>query len=147
RVCEQLAGEIPTYFRGEREHPLELGLRLHQFACEELVIDPSPSALARSMCMSPFDAAIHDAAGRALCQSAFAFYEEHAAIASADAYFPGRGACRAIRDVLREPRLELAAWYIAGMEEPLDTTMVPATARHGYKHFKLKLSGCNIERD
>src|SRR5262249_4942118 len=65
-LCELLVAEVPKYFRNVALHPLELGLRLHYLACHELPIEPSPPVLARAMCESPFDAAIHDAVGQAL---------------------------------------------------------------------------------
>jgi L-alanine-DL-glutamate epimerase-like enolase superfamily enzyme len=99
------------------------------------------------MCASPFDAAIHDAAGRALGRSAFALYDDEVALPSADAYFPEDGACKAIRDVIRPPRLELPAWHIVGIEEQLEATLVPAIRQHGYKCFKLKLTGRDTELD
>src|SRR5437773_887342 len=77
QLCERLAVEAPTVFRDVKCHPLELGLRLHHLACSELAIEPNPPELARAMCASPFDAAIHDAAGQALGVSAFALYGEH----------------------------------------------------------------------
>jgi L-alanine-DL-glutamate epimerase-like enolase superfamily enzyme len=146
-MCERLAAEAPKCFRDVKAHPLELGLRLHQWACHEMAIEPDPPLLARAMCASPFDAAIHDAAGRALNRSAFSLYNEAVAMPSADAYFPEGGACGAIRDVLRQPRLELPAWYVVGIHEPLESTLVPAIRRHGYWCFKLKLSGRDNELD
>jgi L-alanine-DL-glutamate epimerase-like enolase superfamily enzyme len=128
-------------------HPLELGLQLHHLACHDIAIDPSPPALARAMCASPFDAAIHDAAGQALGRSAFAFYEDAVELPSADAYFLDSGACNAVRNIIRQPRVELPAWYIVGMEEPLETTLVPAIRQHGYWCFKLKLTGRDNDRD
>jgi hypothetical protein len=72
QLCEQLADEVPTYFRSQKSHPLEFGLRLHDLACHQLVIDPNPPILARALCASPFDAAIHDAAGQAIgCRRVF----------------------------------------------------------------------------
>jgi L-alanine-DL-glutamate epimerase-like enolase superfamily enzyme len=147
RLCERLATEAPKFFCDVIAHPLELGLRLHQWACHEIPIEPSPPVLARAMCASAFDAAIHDAAGRALGRSAFSLYDEAVAIPSADSYFPDERACGAIRDVLRQPCFELPAWYIVGIHEPLETTLVPAIRRHGYWSFKLKLSGRNNEID
>jgi len=141
QLCERLAAEVSKHFRDAKLHPLELGLQLHHLACYDIAIDPSPPVLARAMCASPFDAAIHDAAGQALGRSAFALYEETVELPSADAYFPDGGACAAIRKLIRSPRLELPAWYIVGMEEPLETTLVPAIQRHGYWCFKLKLTG------
>ena len=54
--CEQLAADLPRH-TGEPAHPLELGLRLHHAALHRACI-PNPTALARSMCASPFDAAL-----------------------------------------------------------------------------------------
>src|SRR5437868_4151916 len=64
QLCEQLALEIPVYFRGRNNHALEAGLQLHHLACDELAIEPDPPKLARALCASPFDAAIHDAVGQ-----------------------------------------------------------------------------------
>jgi len=141
KLCERLAAEIPRRFQNVACHPLELGLRVHRLACHELAMDPNPPELARAMCASPFDAAIHDAAGAALGISAFAFYQEHAELPTADKYFPGTGACRAIADMIRSPRCELPAWYVVGIDEPLESTLAPAIRRHGYSCFKLKLTG------
>jgi L-alanine-DL-glutamate epimerase-like enolase superfamily enzyme len=99
------------------------------------------------MCASPFDAAIHDAAGQALGRSAFALYEDAVELPSADAYFPDDSACDAVRKIIRQPRLELPAWYIVGMDESLEGTLVPAIRRHGYRCFKLKLTGRDNARD
>jgi L-alanine-DL-glutamate epimerase-like enolase superfamily enzyme len=57
------------------------------------------------------------------------------------------GACRAIADVIQHPRLDLPAWYVVGIEEPLSTTLVPAIMHNGYSSFKLKLTGRDNERD
>ena len=147
QLCERLAAEIPKCFRNTKLHPLELGLQLHHLACHGVVSDPDPPALARAMCASPFDAAIHDAAGQALGRSAFVLYEDAVELPSADAYFLDGGACNAVRNIIRQPRLELPAWYIVGMEEPLETTLVPAIRQHGYWCFKLKLTGRDNDRD
>ncbi|MFV0338054.1 MAG: hypothetical protein ACK5LK_07415, partial [Chthoniobacterales bacterium] len=53
--------------------------------------------LGRAVCASPFDAAIHDAVGQALQNSAFHFYDKEDEIPSADCYFPNKGAVAAIR--------------------------------------------------
>jgi L-alanine-DL-glutamate epimerase-like enolase superfamily enzyme len=147
QLCKSLAVELPNRFGKMKMHPLELGLQLHKWACHELAVEPSPPVLARAMCASPFDAAIHDAAAQALGRSAFALYKDAVALPSADAYFPDGGACRAIRTIIGPPRLELPAWYVVGSEEPLETTLVPAIRRHGYRCFKLKLTGRDNARD
>lgn len=147
QLCERLAVEVPKHFHDVKLHPLELGLQLHQLACHDVVSHPSPPVLARAMCASPFDTAIHDAAGQALGRSAFALYEDAVELPSADTYFAEGGACSAIRAIIRQPRFELPAWYVVGADEPLGTTLVPAIRRHGYGCFKLKLTGQNNELD
>lgn len=147
RLCEMIAIELPKHFQQERWHPLELGLRVHSLACDLLTITPSPPVLARAMCSSPFDAAIHDGAGMALGRSAFALYKDSAAIPSADRYFPETGACRAIAEVIQRPRWELPAWYIVSKDDPLDTTLRPAIRQCGYRCFKLKLTGYDNQAD
>jgi L-alanine-DL-glutamate epimerase-like enolase superfamily enzyme len=147
RLCEMIADELPRRFRGENLHPLELGLRVHDLACNDLPLAPNPSILARAMCGSPFDAAIHDAAGLALKRSAFALYQDAAKIPSADRYFPEIGACRAVAAVIQRPRSELPAWYIVSRDDCLERTMVPAIKKHGYRCFKLKVTGRDTQAD
>ena len=65
KLCKDIAGDLKSLCGGEAAHPLELGLRLHDNVCHE----KAPPALARAMCASPFDAAIHDAVGIALGKS------------------------------------------------------------------------------
>jgi L-alanine-DL-glutamate epimerase-like enolase superfamily enzyme len=147
RVSETIAGELPRQFAQDDLHPLEIGLRLHDLACHGLTFTPNPSALARAMCASPFDAAIHDGAGIAQNRSAFSLYDEAAAVPSAEDYFPGIGACRAIRDIIRCARKELPAWWIVGKSDCLGQTLVPAVQKRGYRCFKLKITGRNNEAD
>jgi L-alanine-DL-glutamate epimerase-like enolase superfamily enzyme len=141
RLCEKLVDELPKQFRNESLHPLEIGLRLHDLACNKISIAHDPSILARAMCASPFDAALHDAAGLALGVSAFALYEEPAVIPSADHFFPGIGACQAIASMVQPPRSELPAWYIVSKDDRLDSTLAIAIQKYGYHCFKLKLTG------
>jgi L-alanine-DL-glutamate epimerase-like enolase superfamily enzyme len=143
RLCELIAVELPLLVRGEALHPLEFGLRLHELACEHLKISPDPPSLARAMCASPFDAAVHDAAARALQKSAFALYDEAVALPSADRYFPEGGACRAIAELIQPPKRELPAWYVVSKDDNLKSTLVPAIHERGYWCFKLKLMGCD----
>ena len=146
-LCERIANELPSYLTGAFQHPVEMGLRVHELACHHLPMTPNPSVLARAMCSSPFDAAIHDAVGHALECSAFALYDEYAEIPSADRYFPGKGACRAIGNVLRPPRTSLPAWYVVSRHDMLEQTLVPAIKRYGYYCFKLKVSGTDTDAD
>jgi L-alanine-DL-glutamate epimerase-like enolase superfamily enzyme len=99
-----------------------------------------PSRLARILCASPFDAAIHDAAGIALGISSFSFYDAPAPVPIADPHFPGSGACAAIRECLRPPARELNAWWVVGKDDSFEDEVGPAV-RRGYRGFKLKIMG------
>ncbi len=152
RFCEELAGDLPRH-TGEPAHPLELGLRLHHAALHRACI-PNPTALARSMCASPFDAALHDAAGQALGCSAFAFYDTPFSSPSADPLWSPAAAAQAgsaataIRRLLRpEPKRALAAWIIVGPHDSFDRDVAPWIRERGYHCFKLKVAARDPEED
>jgi len=142
RVCVEIARRLAEFCGGEAAHPLELGLRLHHAVSHEAFELPAdPPILARAMCASPFDAAIHDAAGLALGKSAFDFYTEPAPIPDADGLFPGEGACAAIAQVIEPPRTKLDAWWIIGAHDSLEDEVAPAIREYGYHCFKQKTTG------
>jgi L-alanine-DL-glutamate epimerase-like enolase superfamily enzyme len=147
QLCERIATELPSYLQQEDWHPLELGLRVHELACHGLPMERRPPALARSMCGSPFDAAIHDAAGHALGKSAFDLYAEPAETPNADRYFPDACACPAIANVIHTPRTSLPAWYVVNRNDVFEETLLPAIRRHGYYCFKLKITGTDNQAD
>jgi len=98
------------------------------------------------MCASPFDAAIHDAAGIAIGRSAFQMFDEDTPIPSADSYFPHEGAIAAIRRTIRQPRKTLPAWLVINRTDPLPDMILKAHVAGGYRCYKLKISGRdNIE--
>jgi L-alanine-DL-glutamate epimerase-like enolase superfamily enzyme len=132
-LCQKIASDLPAFCGGEAAHPLELGLRLHHSISQP---DEVP-LLARSVCASPFDAAIHDATGQALGQSAFRFYESDTAIPSADQWF-SQGTISAIRQTLRPPVDQLDAWLIVGANDDLEEKVRPAVEKTGIHCFKLK---------
>lgn len=110
---EALAANLATLC-GTPDHPFTLGLRLH----EQALSDSSPiPPLARLICIAPLDAALHDAVGQALQQSALDLYTD----------FPE------IQAVLRPATSTLTAWWIVGVSDDLDTL------GEGYHAFKLKL--------
>lgn len=164
-LCRTIGRDLPTLCGGEAAHPLELGLRLHQSVCGLAELERTqnlPQAagltqrkgsaelplLARIVCTSPFDAALHDAVGLALGRSAFSFYDEVAPIPSADAMFPGVGASAAIRRMLRTtPRREFPACVVVSKQDDLATHFDHWVRRRGYSHVKLKLSGQNVDDD
>jgi hypothetical protein len=107
-LCRRIAARLPELCGGEPHHPLELGMRLHDSVMAlGGTSEPAESpdgpiermpALGRGICLSPFDAAIHDAVGQALGISAFAFYDAPQPMPTADAWFPrrDRGSARAV---------------------------------------------------
>lgn len=136
----QIATMLPDLTRGESLHPLEIGLRLHERVCHPAPGAPPP--LAQAVCLSPFDAAIHDAVGIALERSAFGFYDEPAQIPSADGRFGAGGAVSAIHRMLRtEPRMAIPAWYLVGKQDDLEKDVSPWTLGRGYRCLKIKLMG------
>jgi L-alanine-DL-glutamate epimerase-like enolase superfamily enzyme len=139
-ACTQIAPD-------ELLHPLELGLRLHHCAVHELPTKMPVPALARAMCASPFDAAIHDAAGIAHGRSAFHLFDEGAAIPSADSYFPQEGAIAAVRRLIQPPKKTLPAWLVVNKTDPLPEMISKAYAGRGYRCFKLKIAGSNNGED
>lgn len=140
-LCTQIARDLPT-LTGEPAHPIELGLRLHNAFCHTKPGPNEPTLLAKAMCLSPFDAAIHDAAGRSTGLSAFDFYNDPMPIPSADHLFPGRGAARALQTlVLKSPLRKLAAWYVAGKNDNLEKDIKPWIVDRGYHCIKIKTLG------
>ena len=127
---------------GSGEHPLSLGLRLHETGVEE---SAEPPVLARSMCSSPFDAALHDAVGQALGVHALHLYDEDVPIPESDSLFEGGSTTRAIRSIVHDPIPELMAWWIVGMTDDLEETVRPVIEEHGFQCFKLKLMGNNAD--
>jgi len=143
QVCTEIAGRLPELCGGEAEHPLELGLRLHHAISHAPFpgLPADPPVLARAMCASPFDAAVHDAVGIALGRSAFDFYREPAAIPSADGLFPGEGACAVIARIIEPPCDKLDAWWIVGAHDSLEDEVASAIRGYGYRCFKQKTTG------
>jgi L-alanine-DL-glutamate epimerase-like enolase superfamily enzyme len=143
-----LAEHLRNFASHECLHPLELGLRLHESANKTHVARFAPiPVLARSMTLSPFDAAIHDAAGKAFSRSAFALYDANTAIPSADHHF-AHGACLAIASTIRSnPLRSMPAWLIVGKNDDLDQDVRPWISDRGYRCFKLKIMGRDTRED
>jgi L-alanine-DL-glutamate epimerase-like enolase superfamily enzyme len=142
RLCEDIAEHLYSYCGGKPAHPLELGLRLHENVCRE----KTPPTLARAMCASPFDAAVHDATGIALNKSAFDLYEDDVKFSSADSYFRNNDACAAIRAVISKPKRELKAWYLT-IKNDFTEQLRPWVQDRGYRCFKIKILGKDNDYD
>jgi L-alanine-DL-glutamate epimerase-like enolase superfamily enzyme len=131
QLCQQIAADLPRLCGGAA-HPLQLGMRLHKSICSETM----PPVLARAMCLSPFDAAIHDAAGIATNRSAFAFYD--------DGLLADGELGQSIRSLMRpSPATQLDAWWVVSTDDDL----VPLIAERGYRCFKLKTLGRSAQDD
>ncbi|MEX2307483.1 MAG: enolase C-terminal domain-like protein [Pirellulales bacterium] len=143
----QVAAACTQLLSHELLHPLELGLRLHHCALHELPAEIHVPALARAMCASPFDAAIHDAVGIALQRSAFKLFDEDLPIPSADNFFPEEGAIAAIRRLIQPPRKTLPAWLVVNKTDAMPEMILRAHAERGYRCFKLKITGSSNEAD
>jgi L-alanine-DL-glutamate epimerase-like enolase superfamily enzyme len=144
RLCEDLARDLPSCCGGEAAHPLELGMRLHH-TLEHLEGDIP--ILARAVCGSPFDAAIHDAAGQASGRSAFDFYSDPEPIPSLDGMFPNGGAAAAIKNMLRAPQKELDAWWLVSASDDLENDVRPGVLARGIRCLKLKILARDAETD
>jgi len=142
QLCTNIADQLPAQFGGEHTHPCELGMQLHDWVCH-IGHPVQPPRLARMLCGSPFDAAIHDGTGLALKCSAFDLYRQPVKLPSVDRLFGRDGACRAIDEVITKPRFTLPAWYVVNRGDDLDVTLAAAIQKSGITHFKLKLSGDN----
>lgn len=143
--CTHIADNLVEMCGADSAHPLNLGMHLHNMLNDSENPD-GPPALARLICGSPFDAAIHDAAGQALGRSAFALYEEPFESVVADSWFKDRNAGAAILRSFRKPITEFDAWLIVGSDDTRADIAPWVLDRH-YRCFKLKLPGRNSEDD
>lgn len=141
-----IASGLPTRAE-EALHPLEHGLQLHTWVCHDLSKSQPMPALAKMMCGSPFDAAIHDAVGAATGQSAFAFYDEDFPLPIVDKHFSGGSASAAIRRLIQPPKRELPAWWIVSKSDVLPDSFAKPVREHGYQRFKLKITGQDAADD
>jgi L-alanine-DL-glutamate epimerase-like enolase superfamily enzyme len=145
RLSVQLAGLLPADLF-QSAHPLEQGHRLHEYV-SAMNMETVP-LLARLVCASPLDAAIHDACGQALNCSAFSFYDEDCPIPSADALFPAEGAVSAVRRLLlREPAPSVDGWYVVSGTDSLTDDFAGFVEHRGFRCFKLKTHGKDPEAD
>jgi L-alanine-DL-glutamate epimerase-like enolase superfamily enzyme len=147
--CQYIADNLRALC-GEAAHPLELGMQLHEARCHAqhgaeadghaaaTTVSDMP-ILARAVCVSPFDAAIHDAVGQALQVSAFSLYDEATSFPSVDRYFASGSACNAIQAALGAPTSHLNAWLIIGAKDSIEIDVAPWVQERGYHCFKLKL--------
>jgi len=143
RYVEQAGARLGD-FCADAEHPLEASARLHASCLGE----PSPvPPLARLVCTSPLDAALHDAVGRAKRRSSFDLYQTPAPCPAIDHHFPVAGAVAAVRELLSDsPKSTLAASVVVGKGEDL-ALLDDWTGKRGVGIFKLKIGGADPVED
>lgn len=145
-LCLRIASSLPNLCGRKARHPLDHGLILHEVV-RGWTLDDNPPSLARAVCASPFDAALHDAVGLALGQSAFHLYDDDIALPVADRWFPTLGASAAIRKTLRAPMRALNAWLVVCRDDSLDEMMGSLAFSRGIRAFKLKTRGDDPRAD
>ncbi len=143
-----LAKVMPKWC-SEMAHPLEHGWNLHLCLSNMEVAHTQPPPLARLICGSPFDAALHDAVGKAYGISAFRFYDEDVPLPT-DHFFNGMSTVKAIHRVLSKgtpiPMVQ-PAWLIVSANDLLDgLDDMEAWVKRGYRCFKLKTKG-DVQQD
>ncbi|MFO0817251.1 MAG: enolase C-terminal domain-like protein [Pirellulales bacterium] len=142
-LCMTIAAQLPQACGGEAAHPTELGLRLHDSITDNKIetISLNMPRLARLLCASPFDAAIHDAVGLALNRSSLDLYEG-AELPSADRAFASPGAAAAIHRLLDRPSVRaFPATFVIGAHDELAPLLDEWVDRRRYRRVKLKLNG------
>ncbi|MFO0904568.1 MAG: enolase C-terminal domain-like protein [Pirellulales bacterium] len=153
QLAQRTAERLVELTGAEPQHPLELGLRLLDQAAAGACDDEAPPAprLARLLAASPFDAALHDAVGKALDVSAYRLYDPPQPVPSADAWFGVDGAAAAVGAMLRvEPQRVFPATFVVGPAdggEALAELVRRWAVERGYGRVKLKLRGVDPIED
>lgn len=121
---------------------LQLGFMINSSA-SDLLLDLPP--LARCLCASPIDNAVHDAAGRSANCNAFDLFDVDMP-SDFDAYFPGIGASLAISSLLRPPINSLEGQVVIGSNTP-QTAIEGYVLETGMKRAKIKIGQESPEKD
>lgn len=159
--CAKISGE-----HHETAHPVDLGVELEEkylAAADEIsrgLAQPIPK-LATLVVGSPFDAALHDAFGKAHGVSCFHTYGTDFMNRDLGAYLGSDYAGESLATyVLREPKTKMPLYHLVGALDPLDDAEVakpvgdglPETLGdwirfNGLTHMKIKLNGDDLGWD
>lgn len=139
-ACANLSQRILT--QPISANVLQLGFMIHSTAAD-LLTDLPP--LARCLCVSPIDNAVHDAAGRSANCNAFDLFDVDMP-SDFDAYFPGIGASLAITSLLRPPVNTLEGQVVIGANTP-QTAIESYVLETGMKRAKIKIGHESPEKD
>ena len=133
-LCERISDELPLAL-DVPGHPLELGMQLLTVdvpiwtrQLEEDVPLPEPvSELARAVCTSPFDAALHDAFGRLHRISAYDGLDPRFLSDPLSTWLGPSMADRHVSEFInRTPSQEVPGWHIVSKDDPLTQAEVVA---------------------
>jgi len=110
---------------------------------DQLLIHVPP--LARRVCSSPLDNAIHDAAGCLSSQPSFELFTGHGP-SPFDSYFPGFGAAGAIESMLRTPVANIEAQMVVGLRTS-HTDVNDYCRKFGIRRLKVKIGSGDVQTD
>lgn len=178
-LCRALAAWLPNDDWGD---PLEKGMRLEEaLGCvaqeaarvargadepDRAAVPVALPRLAQLICLAPFDAALHDAWGRAWGRPVFACYDGDTLNRDLGAYLGQTFAGRYPGEFLGKPRTTLRVQHVVGLGDPLGTLpqhggylaghagpmglpgdLVAWILRDGVSAFKLKTRGQDPAED
>lgn len=110
---------------------------------DQLLIHVPP--LARRVCSSPLDNAIHDAAGYLSNQPSFELFSSHGP-SPFDPYFPGFGSAGAIESMLRAPVANIEAQMVVGLRTS-HTDVFDYCRKFGIRRLKVKIGSGDVQTD
>ncbi len=167
-LCEAMAKGLPAA-GDEYAHPLEHGIRLFETYLEPfsarvasaLSLPEAIPHLAAAVCLSPFDAALHDAFGRLHGINAYAALDHQFLPATLDRWLGASGQGRHVSEFFRaSPEKRVAGWHLVSKGDPLtfaqETDAVEDglpnslqgwIEREGVFCLKVKVSGTDVRAD
>ena len=165
-AMKELAAEICEIVKTSKvaAHPVQINHELEPLYFEAAAAIPSEEpvpALCTLVVASAFDAAIHDAYGKALSQSSYRTYDaghmDHDLASYLDNQFSGESLDRYVSP---KPKASLYLYHLVGALDPLTNGDVTRRLNDGYpetledwvrservNHIKIKLDGSNLDWD
>ncbi len=163
-LCEAVAAALRT--DGDYSDPLVKGYALESLLpalireVEAKLPSLAPGSLpylAALICCAPFDAALHDAWGRALGGAVYRFYTADYLNADLGAYLGAAFVGKYPADFLGQRRLRLGVQHVIGLHDPLTGAAVDENGppqdlvgwirRDGVRNFKIKILGQDPAND
>ena len=168
RICERLASELPGVSDGYR-HPIAHGYELFTSARPQIATSVGSNQalpeevpeLASAVCLSIFDAAIHDAFGRLHGVSAYAALRSPLFENDLSEWLGHAGRGRRLSEFLRDtPEQRIPGWHVVSKSDSLTEETAPSEPddglpnsvqawieREGVFCFKIKIAGTTVDED